>query len=61
MGFHWLQEQLSKGGSCLTNAEISTPAVPQELGNKQNHSVSLKKGLHTDYLTRDHSRLKIRF
>lgn len=63
MGFHWLQDQCAfqRGGSFLTEAEISVPAVPKELGNYQNDSVSLKKGPHTDYLTRDRSRLKLRF
>lgn len=36
-GFHWLQDQCSfqQRGSFLTEAEVSAPAVPKELGNYQ--------------------------
>lgn len=62
MGFYWLQDQCSfqQRGSFLTEAEVSAPALPKELGNYQMF-VSFKKRPHTNYLTRDHTRLKLRF
>lgn len=63
MGFHWLQDPCSfqRGGSFCTEADIRGPTVPEKLGHYQNDSVSLKKGPHTGYLTRDCPRLMLRF
>lgn len=63
MGFHWLQDPCSfqRGGSFCSEADISGPTVPEELGHYQNDSVSLKKGPYAGYLTRDCPRLKLRF